>query len=177
MKNSISNAAKTAIMVIALINIVVMMLFEYGLPTLEASKKGNNSDLSVQESQSDTSEVGTIEAVEKEEASKETEAADSAIAKAESAKEEFEEEEERDPDEPLLELTDDHIYLNVGERFNYMSYIKTMEDVDGSDLSHYIYLDKDVNTYEPGEIDLTYSITSTITGKSASKVLHITIQE
>ena len=88
-----------------------------------------------------------------------------------------EEEEERDPDAPILELTDKHIYLNVGDRFNYMSYIKTMEDVDGSDLSHYIYLDKDVDTDEPGEIELTYRITSTITGKTDSKVLLITIRE
>ena len=58
-----------------------------------------------------------------------------------------------------------------------MSYIKTMEDVDGSDLSHYIYLDKDVDTSEPGEIELTYRITSVITGKSDSKVLLITIRE
>ena len=85
-------------------------------------------------------------------------------------------EEERDPDAPILELTDDHIYLNVGDRFNYMSYIKTMKDVDGSDLSHYIHLDKNVDTSVPGEIELTYRITSVITGKSASKVLLITIQ-
>ena len=86
-------------------------------------------------------------------------------------------EEERDPEAPILELTDDHIFLKVGDHFNYMSYIKTMEDVDGSDLSHYIYLDKDVDTSEPGEIELTYRITSVITGKSDSKVLLITIRE
>jgi histidinol dehydrogenase len=58
-----------------------------------------------------------------------------------------------------------------------MSYIKTMEDIDGSDLSHYIYLDKDVDTSEPGEIELTYRITSVITGKSDSQVLLITTSE
>ena len=110
-------------------------------------------------------------------AAKEAEIAEAVLAREETEEEEEEEEEERDPEAPILELTDDHIYLRVGERFNYMSYIKTMEDVDGSDLSHYIYLNKDVDTDEPGEIDLTYRITSTITGKSDSKVLKITIQE
>ena len=86
------------------------------------------------------------------------------------------EDEEQDPDAPVLELTDDHIYLSVGDHFNYMSYIKTMEDVDGSDLSHYIHLDKNVDTSVPGEFELTYRITSTITGKTSSKVLLITIQ-
>ena len=57
-----------------------------------------------------------------------------------------------------------------------MSYIKTMKDVDGSDLSHYIYLNKDVDTSVPGDTELTYRITSTITGKTDSKVLLITVQ-
>ena len=76
----------------------------------------------------------------------------------------------------MLQSWNYHIYLSVGDRFNYMSYIKTMKDVDGSDLSRYIHLDRDVDTSVPGEIELTYRITSVITGKSASKALLITIQ-
>ena len=41
----------------------------------------------------------------------------------------------------------------------------------------YIHLDQDVDTSIPGEIELTYRITSVITGKSDSKVLIITIEE
>lgn len=165
-----SAPVKTIITLAAIANIVAMMVFEYGLPSLAVSASKDTTQEAAAEM-----EVGTIEAVEQEEASKETEAAESALAKTEAEVEE-ESEEERDPEAPLLELTDDHIYLKVGERFNYMSYIKTMEDVDGSDLSRYIHLDKDVDTWEPGEVELTYRITSTITGKSSSKVLLITIE-
>lgn len=168
-----SNIAKHIISTVAVINIIAMMLFQYGLPSL------NDSAGEYHHSRKDTEEtdVGTIEEIEKETAEKEAKDAETALARDEVEEEEQEEIEERDPDAPILELTDDHIYLKVGDRFNYMSYIKTMEDVDGSDLSHYIYLDKDVDTSEPGEIELTYRITSTITGKSDSKALLITITE
>jgi hypothetical protein len=159
--------AKWLVAIVAVINIVAMMVFQYGLPSLVVSAEESAETTG-------TDEMGTIETVQQETAAKEAEIAEAVLAREET---EEEEEEERDPEAPILELTDDHIYLRVGERFNYMSYIKTMEDVDGSDLSHYIYLDKDVDTDEPGEIDLTYRITSTITGKSDSKVLKITIQE
>lgn len=159
---------------IALINITVMMLFQYGLPTDAAFRNETHRNAYSSEEQNN---VGTIEAVEQETAAKEEEAVQTVLAREEKNEEPEEPEKERDPDAPTLELTDDHIYLNVGDRFNYMSYIKTMEDIDGSDLSHYIYLDKDVDTSEPGEIELTYRITSVITGKSDSQVLLITIQE
>lgn len=168
-----NRTVKYLVSAIAILNILVMMLFQYGLPSPVELADGNVPTASARAEQED---VGTIEAIEQETAAKEAEAVETALAKEE-AEEPEEEEEERDPDAPTLELTDDHIYLHVGDRFNYMSYIKTMEDVDGSDLSHYIYLDKDVDTDEPGETELTYRITSTITGKSDSKVLLITVEE
>ena len=179
---NLSRISKWLIAFVALLNIVVMLVFEYGLPTPAAQAKENSIA-----AQDEEKEVGTIEAVEKEKAEKEAEAVETALAREEEQPqgqgesedtEDAEEnaEEERDPDAPILELTDDHIYLSVGDRFNYMSYIKTMKDVDGSDLSHYIHLDKNVDTSVPGEIELTYRITSVITGKSTSKVLLITIQ-
>ena len=172
-------AVKTLIAIVAVLNIAIMMLFEYGLPSLASESVQTSAETDVQGNGTQDGEdgMGTIEAVEKEKASKETEAAETALAKTEADYEEEDYEEERDPEAPLLELTDYHIYLKVGDRFTYMSYIKTMEDVDGSDLSHYIHLDKDVDTSEPGEIELTYTVTSTITGKSASAVLLITITE
>lgn len=78
---------------------------------------------------------------------------------------------------PTLELTDEHIYLKVGDHFNFMNYIKTMKDVDGSMLDHYIHLDKSVSTSRPAEYELTYRITSTITGKTDEKVLLITVED
>ena len=179
MKILLNQAVKNIIAIVALVNIVVMMLFEYGLPSPAASAKENSA---AEQTAEQDDEVGTIDQVAQEAAEKEEEAVETALAKeekeeAEESEEAEEAEEERDPDAPILELTDDHIYLKVGDRFNYMSYIKTMKDVDGSDLSHYIHLDRDVDTSQPGEIELTYRITSVITGKSDSKVLLITIQE
>ena len=171
----LNSVAKFIITVIAAINIISMAVFEYGLPSPAAA--GDKGTVQSDQVEDTVNGEGTIESVKKEEASKETEAAENALAKVDTTEEEEEVEEERDPYAPILELTDDHIYLKVGDRFNYMSYIKTMQDVDGSDLSHYIYLDNDVDTSEPGEIELTYRITSTITGKSDSKVLLITIRE
>ena len=169
---------KNIVFALAVLNIAVMMLFEYGLPSPAAMAIEDNFN---NQDGKDT-ETGTIESVQEETAAKEAEAVKNALAREEtdSQNNEIEEEEteiKRDPNAPILELTDDHIYLHVGDRFNYMSYIKTMEDVDGSDLSHYIHLDQDVDTSVPGEIDLTYRITSVITGKSDSKVLIITIEE
>ena len=166
--------SKYLISILAVLNIVALMVFEYGLPSPVVSAKEN-----LFPDQVEKETMGTIEAVEKETAEKEAEAAETALAREETENQEevAQEEEERDPEAPILELTDNHIYLRVGERFNYMSYIKTMEDVDGSDLSHFIYLDRDVDTSEPGEIELTYRITSPVTGKSDSKVLLITIRE
>lgn len=165
---------KGLILLVALSNIVVMMVFQYWLPNDVAFGKEAGSSEFVSEEEGN---VGTIEAVEQETAAKEEEEAQTILAREEEQNEPEEPETERDPDAPILELTDDHIYLRVGDRFNYMSYIKTMQDIDGSDLSHYIYLDKDVDTSEPGEIELTYRITSVITGKSDSQVLLITIRE
>ena len=175
---NLNQISKWVITVLALLNIAAMLVFEYGLPSPAARARENATD-----EQTEETEVGTIEAVEKEKAEKEAEAVETALAREEDQEEnedvdnaEEETEEEIDPNAPILELTDDHIYLSVGDRFNYMSYIKTMKDVDGSDLSHYIHLDKNVDTSVPGEIELTYRITSVITGKSASKALLITIQ-
>ena len=172
----ISQAIKYVISIIAILNIFFMMMFEYGLPSPVVLAREYNS---AEQPEQGTS-VGTIEDVKQETAAKEAEAAEAVLARDDvQNQEESEEETEEqiDPDVPLLELTTDHVFLHVGERFNYMSYIKTMEDFDGSDLSHYIHLDKYVDTSVPGEIELTYRITSPISGKSTSKVLLITIQE
>ena len=77
---------------------------------------------------------------------------------------------------PLLELTDDHVTLKVGDYFNFYEYIKTMEDRDGSSLSRYIHLVGDVNTYQPGDYTITYQITSQIDGETASKDLKVTVE-
>lgn len=172
---------RSVVFAVAIVNIVVMMVFGYGLPSpMALAREANSKDMINQ-----NTDAGTIESVEKETAAKEAEAVENALAreetntkKEEKKIEEVEvEETKRDPDAPILELTDAHIFLHVGDRFNYMSYIETMEDVDGSDLSRYIHLDKEVDTSIPGDIELTYRITSVITGKSDTKVLLITIEE
>lgn len=77
---------------------------------------------------------------------------------------------------PVLELTDEHITLRVGEEFDYYKYIKTMEDRDGSSLSRYIHLSQIVNTWIPGDYIVTYRITSPIDGQSVSKDLLVTVE-
>lgn len=77
---------------------------------------------------------------------------------------------------PVLELVDDHITLKYGSYFNFYEYIKTMQDIDGSDLSHYIHLQGEVNTYMPGDYTVTYQITSQINGETTSKDLLVTVE-
>ena len=77
---------------------------------------------------------------------------------------------------PTLELVDDHVTLKVGSYFNFYEYIKTMKDIDGSDLSRYIHLKGEVNTYTPGDYTITYQITSPINGETASQDLLVTVE-
>lgn len=77
---------------------------------------------------------------------------------------------------PTLELVDDHVTLKVGSYFNFYEYIKTMKDIDGSDLSRYIHLKGEVNTYTPGDYTITYQITSPINGETASQDLVVTVE-
>lgn len=85
-------------------------------------------------------------------------------------------EEAEDESGPILELVDDHVTLKVGDYFNFYEYIKTMKDIDGSDLSRYIHLKGEVNTYTPGDYTITYQITSPINGKTASEDLRVTVE-
>ena len=79
--NIISNRTfKTVILAVAIINIVVMMLFGYGLPSpvvlAEEVNSGNQT--------SQNTDAGTIESVEKENAAKEAEALEIALARDDS---------------------------------------------------------------------------------------------
>jgi hypothetical protein len=85
-------------------------------------------------------------------------------------------EEAEDESGPILELVDDHVTLKVGDYFNFYEYIKTMKDIDGSDLSRYIHLKGEVNTHTPGDYTITYQITSPINGKTASEDLRVTVE-
>lgn len=77
---------------------------------------------------------------------------------------------------PVLVLTDDHVTLHVGDFFNFYDYIETMRDRDGSDLSHYIHLTGNVNTYIPGDYLIVYQITSPVSGETTSKDLLVTVE-
>ena len=85
-------------------------------------------------------------------------------------------EDENSESGPTLELVDDHVTLKVGSYFNFYEYIKTMKDIDGSDLSRYIHLKGEVNTYTPGDYTITYQITSPINGETASQDLLVTVE-
>lgn len=163
---------KTLVAATAVANIVLMMVFEYDTVPLRTFAAEHLSwafsDREDADGGATTAETATAET------------ASTALTSA-AAEEDIEGEDlfERNKAEgrPTLELTDRHIYLKVGDHFNFMNYIKTMKDVDGSSLDHYIHLDKNVSTSKPAEYELTYWITSTITGKSDSKVLLITVED
>ena len=113
----------------------------------------------------------------------ESQNSDEAYTSEESREEDGEEENDFDNDEeetpesgPILELTDEHVTLKVGDYFNFYDYIKTMKDRDGSELSRYIHLSGQVNTYQPGDYTITYQITSPIDGQTASKDLKVTVE-
>ena len=112
----------------------------------------------------------------------ESEDSDEAYTSEESSDDEDEDGNDSDDEEempesgPILELTDDHVTLKVGDYFNFYDYIKTMKDRDGSELSRYIHLSGEVNTYQPGDYTITYQITSPIDGQTASKDLEVTVE-
>lgn len=93
-----------------------------------------------------------------------------------SDREDDDDNDEMSSDGPVLELTDDHVTLHVGDVFDFYSYIKTMRDRDGSELSRYIHLSGNVDTYTPGDYRITYRITSPIDGESTSKDLLVTVR-
>ena len=51
-----------------------------------------------------------------------------------------------------------------------------MRDRDGSELSRYIHLTGQVNSYVPGDYLITYRITSQVDGESASADLLVTVE-
>jgi hypothetical protein len=113
----------------------------------------------------------------------ESENSDESYTSEESREEGDEEEDDSDSGEeetpesgPILELTDEHVTLKVGDYFNFYDYIKTMKDRDGSELSRYIHLSGQVDTYQPGDYTITYQITSPIDGQTASKDLKVTVE-
>ena len=101
---------------------------------------------------------------------------DNALASDRENEEDEDDDDQRSSDGPVLELTDDHVTLHVGDEFNFYSYIKTMRDRDGSELSRYIHLSGNVDTYTPGDYRITYRITSPIDGESTSKDLLVTVR-
>ena len=118
-----------------------------------------------------------LEALKREDDEDSEDAADTADTSSTDHAAEEEEEGEMPESGPLLELVDDHVTLKVGDYFNFYSYIKTMRDRDGRELSRYIHLTGSVNTNVPGDYLITYRITSQVDGVSASADLLVTVEE
>ena len=91
---NIKRTLKNVIAFVAIANIIAMMVFQYGLPSIAAERNGSNS----KEYSSEESGMGTIESVEKETAAKEEEEAQTLLAREEEPHEPEEPEEERDQD-------------------------------------------------------------------------------
>lgn len=193
---------KTILIIAAIVNLIALFLFEYGLPAPSsyASETAAVSEPAIAQEDASVTIPETadeLSAALASTASTELAAASMTEAPAEELSDEVPapeasseettettdtpaeeegEEEETDPEAPVLALTDDAITLEVGDAFNYMEYIETMEDTDGSMLDRYISLEGNVDTYTPGEYLVIYSIRSPVTGKSASRTLIVTVE-
>lgn len=200
MQHNPHHTIRTILIIAAIVNLIALFLFEYGLPAPEirasensesgmtsftsdtASAAGSDESAAISTSEnsaafltgSETASEDTSGLAASEEPSGHT--ASGTGSAASSTEESAAEEENEDPDAPVLRLTESEVTLSVGDSFQYMNYIATMEDSDGSSLDRYVNLLGDVDTYTPGTYDVTYTITSPVTGKSTSRTLEVTVQ-
>lgn len=78
--------------------------------------------------------------------------------------------------EPILELTQDEVVLEVGSTFSYKDFIKKAEDQDGFNLKDKVDAPKEVPTDVPGEYQIEYTLKLS-DGKTISKQLKLKIVE
>ena len=79
-------------------------------------------------------------------------------------------------DKPILELTADTVNLSVGSTFNFMSYVKTARDIDGSSLDTRISLSGAVDTSTRGTYTIEYSTVSRVNSERASATLTVHVE-
>lgn len=77
---------------------------------------------------------------------------------------------------PVIRLTDTAVTIPAGSSFEPLAYVDSAVDVDGSSLSHRIYIRGSVDTETPGIYTLTYTATSEDGTASDPRELTVTVQ-
>lgn len=78
--------------------------------------------------------------------------------------------------DPILELTQDEVVLEVGSTFSYKDFIRKAEDENGFNLKDNVNVPKAVSTDVPGEYQIEYTLELS-NGKKISKQLLLKIVE
>lgn len=84
--------------------------------------------------------------------------------------------EQKKNQEPILELTQDEVVLEVGSTFSFKDFIKKAEDKNGYNLKDKVNAPKAVPTDVPGEYQIEYTLELS-NGKKISKQLLLKIVE
>ena len=79
-------------------------------------------------------------------------------------------------DRPYLELTDERVTLHTGDTFQYIRYVNFAVDTNGNRLFDNIELRGTVDTNTAGSYELTYTITSRVTGDRESATLTVVVE-
>ena len=79
-------------------------------------------------------------------------------------------------DRPYLELTDERVTLHTGDTFQYIRYVNFAVDTNGDRLFDNIELQGTVDTNTAGSNELTYTITSRVTGDRESATLTVVVE-
>ena len=79
-------------------------------------------------------------------------------------------------DLPYLELSDERVVLHTGDDFQYMKYVTIAKDTNGGRLFDNIELKGDLRTDTAGTYEMTYTITSRVTGDRVSRTLTVVVE-
>ncbi len=79
-------------------------------------------------------------------------------------------------DQPILELTKEKVTIALNSDFDYTKYIKIARDVNGTRLGDYVSLSGNVDIYNAGTYELTYSLTSWGNSDTVQKKLTVGVE-
>lgn len=83
--------------------------------------------------------------------------------------------EERRKQEPVLELTQDRIELEIGAVFQAIDFISIAKDPYGISVKEKVVCDQEIPTNVPGEYEVTYTLDDG--DQMITKVLHVTVKD
>lgn len=83
--------------------------------------------------------------------------------------------EEREKQEPVLELTQDRIELEIGAVFQAIDFISIAKDSYGISVKEKVAADQEIPTDVPGEYEVTYTLDDG--DQVITKALHVTVRD